>query len=97
MTRKDGKIRNIRLAELCADSVGTHLLRVNSSPGKEGRRGPVKGRKKDIAAAPFVQYLNNSLRHAPYATCCAVNLMKNSGFPARRRPGISLTDVCRRS
>lgn len=36
-----------------------------------------------------MQHLNNSLRHAPYATCCAVNLMKNSGFPAARHPGIS--------
>lgn len=42
-----------------------------------------------MAAASFVQHLNNSLRHAPYATCCAVNLMKNSGFPAARHPGIS--------
>lgn len=35
---ESGKIRNIRLVELCPDREGTHLLLVNSSPGKEGRR-----------------------------------------------------------
>lgn len=49
---------------------GTHLLLVNSSPGKEGRRvcwerGLEK--KRGIRPPFFVQHLNNSLRHAVYA------------------------------
>lgn len=65
-----GKIRNIRLVELCPDRAGTHLLLVNSSPGKEGRRvcwerGLEK--KRGIRSPFFVQHLNNSLRHAVYA------------------------------
>ena len=55
----------------------------------KGVEGGLGEEKKEIVAASFVQHLNNSLRHAPYATCCAVNLMKNSGFPAARHPGIS--------
>lgn len=49
---------------------GTHLLLVNSSPGKEGRRVCWKRgleKKREIRSPFFVQHLNNSLRHAVYA------------------------------
>ena len=70
----------------CCALIRRQGKRVKADWGMEKKK---KKRKQEIAAASFVQHLNNSLRHAPYATCCAVNLMKNSGFPAARHPGIS--------